>query len=558
MTIPALQPYPNVSDASLTGAVSVLKDMSRIRRSDQVLWQKLTAGGGNAIATGGTSIRSIADMFGDALNPMDFGAVGDGVTDDTAAFQAALTYGKPIYLPAPPVAYIVGDCKLPSYSAIYSFNSTNYFTVGSKVIVRRKAGCTNVFDAYGNTEIFMSGFTIDGVDRTCNGLGSTLVGTYMSGISLFNMDFHNCQVGISGNWGGGYIEGIIIHGGQFYGNFNHIVNPIDCTAIGTQFSAALDDGISHSSGADGNTYIGCRVEWNQGNGMSFYDTEIINIVGGLFDRNYKAGLWFGDSGPAPPADHADRWIAVTGVQFRRNGRNGTSGANSHIWIDGSCYGAHINITGCTTMTGVDDNGGGPLTPLYSINVQSPNLGPIIINGNDLTGNTTGGEGGSIGNISLLTNARIRSNQGPNDYDIGQLLLHNQYGDYYTEASPYVTSASSATTTINLPPIIPFGRGRYILEICARGVTTGATWGGIWYFVMADEGLGAALIWANAIMGELGTAGVILIGAGAAGKIELAGSAVAADGSSFTLTINNQVGEDLGDCYIAVRPVGGAS
>ena len=89
-------------------------------------------------ATGSSTARLLADRFAEVTNVKDFGAVGDGSTDDYTAINAAITYAGAngvVYFPQG--TYIVGTML------VASSNSVKFVGDGETVsILKRKGGAT--------------------------------------------------------------------------------------------------------------------------------------------------------------------------------------------------------------------------------------------------------------------------------------------------------------------------------------------------------------------------------------------------------------------------------
>jgi len=83
-------------------------------------------------ASGGTALRSLGALMGDAVTLEDFGAAGDGVTNDSAAFTAAIASLRPVRLG--PKTYVVnGPVTLSNATAL------TFLGVPGQTVIRRLA-----------------------------------------------------------------------------------------------------------------------------------------------------------------------------------------------------------------------------------------------------------------------------------------------------------------------------------------------------------------------------------------------------------------------------------
>jgi hypothetical protein len=133
------------------------------------------------VATGGTLKRTLADRFGNLISAKDFGAVGDGTTDDTAAlnsfFAAIRSSITTSYLPSGTAAVIGHLDPGATYKVTDTINATgikaaNWVLDGNGAVILGRSTGKPVIDLLGSRWFTLRDFAIDGgaTDRPTFGI----------------------------------------------------------------------------------------------------------------------------------------------------------------------------------------------------------------------------------------------------------------------------------------------------------------------------------------------------------------------------------------------------
>lgn len=125
-------------------------------------WAELLATPENIEVAAGAGVkRSLADRFGDVVNVKDFGAVGDGVTDDTAAIQAAVNSTS---------------MKVYINDGTYKITSTISSTIpgkelcGTGATIKAETAADSVMLSVGGASSKISGIVFDGNNKAKHGV----------------------------------------------------------------------------------------------------------------------------------------------------------------------------------------------------------------------------------------------------------------------------------------------------------------------------------------------------------------------------------------------------
>ncbi|MHC4941920.1 MAG: pectate lyase family protein [Planctomycetota bacterium] len=339
---------------------------------------------------------------GDWVTVKDFGAKGDGINDDSAAFQNAFNSGaKKIFIPATSKYYLIKDVTLPVGVEIEGLGRKRVYTAFNVSDI--EGSCAIVFNTSGSYCISFSGYNkisnlnFHGNDKSCDGFGPG------SGGSLFFRDvgMYRFKAGF-GKTPGSYTGNSRLWNCNANGNITGIRNFVDSHFYGCEINANDGEGVNLQAGANDNTFVGCKIEWNNKSNWKFYQCVNNNIIGGVTDR----------SGGSYGFDIRQSQLTINGTVIRRNGRDDAS-TSAHFYIGSN---VSLLLNGIITKTGANDDGSGNTTPNYIFSVTDTSSGPTTINGCDLTGHVTGLKTGTTleavfsGNVGITDNAQyIASN-----------------------------------------------------------------------------------------------------------------------------------------------------
>lgn len=351
--------------------------------------------------TGVTAVaRTVQARLRDMVSVKDFGATGNGSTDDTTAMQAAIDYavtnGRDLYIPDG--TYIVNQLTYNSTS--YALMPSIYGAGRNQTIIKKKAGSTVgalfTIGAFAATN-FMANVTIEGI--TFDGLNSA---TSTFGVVCYNFvrsRIMNCIVKNCDN--GIYFQGGIASWA------------VDCVIIDNRQGFTADAFASSAGSTWPNYHIlqRCVVSDNTLWGVFFDNGRMLRILDCDIEGNgTTADTTTGGIRVGPDIDSEDAGANPFGAVITNTWLESNKGAASIVMLSGRSmiYNCNIvaNVDAVYDIYADDCN-----YNLYETIITTANSPSIYETANVLVGNT-------ITAVAGITLAEMSINRAKTQVDFG--------------------------------------------------------------------------------------------------------------------------------------------
>jgi hypothetical protein len=300
------------------------------------------------------------------FNVKKFGAIGDGLADDTAAIQRAIDAAGQVSggVFFPPGVYLSSTLQMRSHVALVATATWSYHRNGSAVIRLRDDHADCLIDLRGTIGARLSGIALDGCE-----LGQSIVGVFLDGaghkeeetLVLENTrvaHFTGDAVSLLNVWGFTVRHCMFI----FNGGNGLTVTRWDGFIYHNIINNCKGYGIALMSPNASITMVGNRVEWN-GKGNLFIERGgNYQINDNYFDRAGGPGVHIaGGDGEGERIGT----ITMTGNLFYRNGAKSEAGthASCHVLLKNA---DGVVMTGNTFRIGGNDSGAGTIAPSFGI------------------------------------------------------------------------------------------------------------------------------------------------------------------------------------------------
>ena len=340
------------------------------------------------------------------ITPQDYGAVGNGVADDTLPIQNALNaapLGGLVYLP-PGTYGITSPLMIPPQVALWGSHSSHIDSTTCEIKALAGFASTNA------AMILM-------VDQATGGYS---VASNQQGLFFLTLDGSNITGSTTdGVQMQGFVHGVIVQDMQIRSVPNHFVSSVsngsgfsyshrftrvlgnncggygfsaggmtDTTWIDVESIGSSKSGWLLNAQPSNSVFTNCRSEYSNWNGWEISGTWTgsntggggCQLVGCTTDGNNRNGILITATGDTP--------LSIIGGYYRRDGANGTAGGGSYAGIQ--CTGSTIpvEITQPNVLTGLANSGAGQTVPGpqygFAVNAASSN---VVVNGGMLYGNT---------------------------------------------------------------------------------------------------------------------------------------------------------------------------